>query len=276
MQKLEVRAVDGTLIALTVQGGHLYSWQTPTASGHRERLFLSRRSAFAESKAIRGGVPIIFPQFSDFGNLPRHGFARTAHWQVLEQGQDAAGNAIAELELRANAATLALWPYQFSLKLRVQANCQQLRLRLSVANTDSQRFSFSSALHSYFAVTELAAARLQGLQGLQYLDNLQGRQSFQETSAELVINQEIDRVYQQAQQPLVLQQAEHSLRISQHGFNDAVIWNPGASAAKLSDMEFAEASQMLCIEAARILQPVQLDAGASWIGEQVIEVVNPG
>lgn len=275
MQKLEVRAADGSLIALTAQGAHLYSWQTPTGTDSQERLFLSRRSAFAEGKAIRGGVPVIFPQFSDFGPLPRHGFARTALWQVLQQGQDDAGNAIAELELRANPATLAIWPYQFSLKLAVQANRRQLRLQLSVENTDTQAFSFSSALHSYFALNELTNSRLQGLQGLHYLDNLLARQSFQESAAELVISQEIDRVYQQAQQPLLLQQAGHSLRISQQGFVDAVVWNPGASAAKLNDMELAEAEQMLCIEAARIIEPVHLAAGASWTGEQLIELLYP-
>lgn len=273
MQQLDVRAADGTQITLSTQGAHLYSWLTPTQGQMQERLFLSKRSAFAEGKAIRGGVPVIFPQFSDFGALVRHGFARTAIWQLRQHGQDVQGNAMAELELLANPATLALWPYQFSLRFRVQANRQHLRLQLQVENTDSQAFSFSAALHSYFALAELAQARLQGLQGVQYLDNLQGRQCYSEDAAELTIQGEIDRVYQQVPQALKLHQADHYLRISQQGFTDAVVWNPGASAANLSDMELAEAQHMLCVEAAQIQQPVVLAAGASWHAEQVVEVM---
>lgn len=34
------------------------------------------QALFAPPKAIRGGIPICFPQFSDFGSLGQHGFAR--------------------------------------------------------------------------------------------------------------------------------------------------------------------------------------------------------
>lgn len=35
----------------------------------------------------RGGVPICFPQFSDFGPLGQHGFARNSDFTVLESGK---------------------------------------------------------------------------------------------------------------------------------------------------------------------------------------------
>jgi hypothetical protein len=37
---------------------------------------------FKPPKAIRGGIPICFPQFSDFGPLGQHGFARNRSWEV--------------------------------------------------------------------------------------------------------------------------------------------------------------------------------------------------
>ena len=54
-------------------GAHLVSWQP---AGHAEQLFLSAASDFGHGVAIRGGVPIVFPQFSDYGPLGRHGFVR--------------------------------------------------------------------------------------------------------------------------------------------------------------------------------------------------------
>ena len=60
-------------------GAHVTSWIT--ADGD-ERLYLSGRTAYRAGAAIRGGVPVIFPQFSDVGPLPRHGFARTRAWRA--------------------------------------------------------------------------------------------------------------------------------------------------------------------------------------------------
>src|ERR1700683_5153929 len=45
---------------LYLQGAHLAHW---TPRGQQSVLFLSPKSLFAPGKAIRGGVPIIFPWF---------------------------------------------------------------------------------------------------------------------------------------------------------------------------------------------------------------------
>lgn len=43
----------------------------------------SSKAIFKEEKAIRGGVPIIFPQFGG-GPLPQHGFGRNSKFDLLE------------------------------------------------------------------------------------------------------------------------------------------------------------------------------------------------
>src|ERR1700684_620899 len=66
---------------LYLQGAHLTHWQP---AGEKPVLFLSEKSAFAPGKAIRGGVPVIFPWFgprSDGKPGPAHGLARTALWE---------------------------------------------------------------------------------------------------------------------------------------------------------------------------------------------------
>src|ERR1700691_2930891 len=63
------------------QGAHLTHWQP---AGEESVLFLSGKSAFQKGKAIRGGVPVIFPWFGDRHDGqpgPAHGFARTAEWE---------------------------------------------------------------------------------------------------------------------------------------------------------------------------------------------------
>jgi glucose-6-phosphate 1-epimerase len=66
-----------------LNGAHLAHWK-PT--GQNDVLFMSKSSNFAAGKAIRGGVPIIFPWFgAREGNpqSPAHGFARTMPWNVI-------------------------------------------------------------------------------------------------------------------------------------------------------------------------------------------------
>ena len=94
-----------------LHGAHVTSWKP--ARDHDERLFLSERSEFRAGAAIRGGIPVIFPQFAAEGPLPRHGFARTSEW-TLDEVSAKAGDAVASLSLRDSAETRAIWNHAFS------------------------------------------------------------------------------------------------------------------------------------------------------------------
>ena len=97
-----------------LHGATLASW---TVDG-RELLFVSPGAAFAPPKAIRGGVPVCFPQFGMLGPLAtQHGFARNLPWEVLDAGRADASSCT--LELRSSEATLALWPHPFCLTMKV-------------------------------------------------------------------------------------------------------------------------------------------------------------
>jgi len=108
MEKLEIAAGDGARVEACTHGAQVTSWKP--ASGE-ERLFLSSRSAFAADAAIRGGVPIIFPQFSGMGPLPKHGFARVSEWELARAGRAASGKGEGEAHLRltSNDRTRAAW-----------------------------------------------------------------------------------------------------------------------------------------------------------------------
>src|SRR3954463_8096737 len=87
-----LRADDGATAEIHHHGAHVTSWR-PSPDGD-ERLYLSGASEYGDGKAIRGGIPIIFPQFATEGPLPRHGFARTTAWSVGGLGR--ASNGMAE------------------------------------------------------------------------------------------------------------------------------------------------------------------------------------
>src|SRR5450830_1072291 len=83
MDFLTLTARDGATVSICHQGAHVCSWIPANGT---EQLFLSNQSEFREGVAIRGGVPVIFPQFAGLGTLPKHGFARTAPWKLDQQG----------------------------------------------------------------------------------------------------------------------------------------------------------------------------------------------
>jgi len=75
-------SLDGMAGELYLQGAQLTAWQPP---GERPVLFTSPNSAFAPGRAIRCGIPIIFPWFGPSRHVlaaPQHGFARTAPWHL--------------------------------------------------------------------------------------------------------------------------------------------------------------------------------------------------
>ena len=268
-----IRAADGAQATVTLYGGHLVSWQT---SDGQERLFCSRDSALDGSRAIRGGVPVIFPQFGARGSGMRHGFARVATWQLSASGETD-GAAWAQFCLTQSdlpEAIAAAWPYAFTLHLRVAVKACALDLSLSVHNTGEQAFPFSAALHTYFAIDDLGQARIKGLQRVRYSDETP--QDALQAEELLQFADKLDRIYYQLPGALALQAGSHTLRMEQQGFTDAVVWNPGAQdAAALPDLAGDEQPRFICIEPA-LIQPDTLAAGAEWVGRQRIEISPAG
>ncbi|MBP6308561.1 MAG: D-hexose-6-phosphate mutarotase, partial [Burkholderiaceae bacterium] len=158
---------QGDAVIVALHGAQVVSWQ----SGGRERLYLSPKALFDGRSAIRGGVPVCFPQFNARGSLPKHGFARTLPWALVPKlvaGASPPGSddgAQVCLQLCATDDTRALWPHAFETVLTVSLQPRSLQVALKVDNTDVQPLQFTGALHTYLAVDDIAGARLNGLQG---------------------------------------------------------------------------------------------------------------
>ena len=263
-----LRAPDGAELTVLLHGGQIVSW---IPAGDQERLYLSPLAQAGGAHAVRGGIPVVFPQFARRGPLEQHGFARQQAWQWVE-GAQRGDVVIGVLRLSDNAATRTVWPHRFEAELSFSFAGLQLDVELAVTNTGDTPFDFSAALHTYLLVDDVRRARLGGLYGVRYVDQVSGVQQHQEMDP-FSFAGEIDRIYFDAAGPLSLATAMGRMTITREGFDDVVVWNPGpAKAAAMTDLPDDDWLRLLCVEAAAIGTPITLAPGQDWVARQGFEV----
>ena len=264
---INLKLEQGDSVLISLQGAHVLSW----ISGGQERLFLSPKAAHDGKSAIRGGIPVCFPQFNQRGPLVKHGFARVMNWQGDAQAAQLleGGGAQITLSLSDTEATRAVWPHEFEAQLLVQLRPGALSVMLQVHNRGKADLPFTAALHSYLQVQEVEQAALHGLDGLQYWNAVADTHPVQ--TGAVHFGPETDCVYPRAERALRLDHAQQPvLQIAQDkAWSETVVWNPGpALCATLKDMEPASWQQMLCVEAAAIDAAVIVAPGQCWKAAQ--------
>jgi len=239
-----------------LHGAHLTAWQP---AGHAPAIFLSERSLFAADKAIRGGVPIIFPWFgprtatreNPRTDGPSHGFARTALWQVAFAAL-AGDDLHLTLTLAPDETSRSLGFDHFQLAYELVLGAE-LRMRLTVANQADVPLHFEEALHTYLAVGDAAQVEIRGLDDMEFLDKTDGSKRKCQTEEVLHLTQETDRPYLNTAATVTLDDPALRRRITVAKTNSltTVVWNPwAATTAKLPDMNPDGWRSMLCIETA--------------------------
>lgn len=266
---LALRAADGARATILLHGAHLVSW---VPAGGEEQLYVSPTARYGAGASIRGGVPVIFPQFNARGPLPRHGLARSRSWEAVESTRRG-DLAIAVLRLTDTDETRAIWPQGFEAEMTFVVAGGNLEMELAVTNTGDTPFTFTAALHTYLRCNDALKVQLEGLQHHEFEDALAGGEIKQQWGDVLTLAGEIDRVYHAVENPLTLRELGRRLNIAARDFDDVVVWNPGPEgAARLADMPDDDWQQMLCVEAARIANPVTLAPGGEWAGMQALSV----
>ena len=235
-----------------LHGAHVTSWRP---GGAKEVLFLSSQTLWQDGKAIRGGIPICFPWFgakADDPKAPAHGFVRSKAWQ-LESIVKTRDGVTVSMFTESNAGTKQWWSADFRLVHRVMFD-SVLTLELALRNTGSAPLRFEEALHTYFRVGQVQKVRVQGLNGIDYLDKTDSnRRKTQQSAIEIV--SETDRVYLNTTGPIELVDDSRNRRIEIAKENSAntVVWNPWIAKAKaMVDFGDAEWTQMICIEACNV------------------------
>ena len=241
-----------------LHGAHVTHYQP---KGHKPVLFMSGASLFDPAKAIRGGVPLIFPWFGPHAadpKLPPHGFARTTQWTI--KGARVGANAKAQivLALGASERSRQLWPHEFDATFTIDVG-KTLDMTLDVLNRSAAPVRYEEALHTYLAVADIRQTKIDGLAGRTFIDKVDKASRKQQPPGAFTLAGETDRVYVDTSDAVTIDDAGNSRRItvSKSGSASTVVWNPWIDKAKaMADFGDDEWPGMLCIETANAAENV--------------------
>lgn len=266
---------DGSQITIYQQGGHISSWKTATGEEH---LYNSPKTIYADGKAIRGGVPLIFPQFSDLGPLPvSHGFLRVSNFE-LKGTSKKNGLQEVQLEYRLRPGMQKVLPNaSVDVLLTVAFSATQLYMDAKVTNQGNSEFEFAFAFHTYFAA-QVNGVEVGGLNETPYLDDLQARKPCPAAPVKH-ITEEIDRIYvNQKTAPVHLSYPNPNggkklLTIKTDNFKDVVLWNPWIEKTKQTkDLPEDAYLHFVCVEHGTILEKEKLKPQDTWHAAQIVDI----
>lgn len=238
-------------------GAHVLDY---VPAGHRPVLWVSKEALFESGKAIRGGIPIIWPWFGSHpsdSEKPSHGVARKMGWELVESGED-----YAKLVLQPGKTTHPAVDGEFKATVTILLGAE-LQVSLTTQNVGSVPFEMSAALHSYFSVSDVAQIQIGGLDGRTYIDQLDENQRKSQSGA-ITIDQEVDRIYVGSADTVEIHDPawERVIAIAKSGSQSTVVWNPWiAKSKRMGDFGDEEYKGMVCVETgnvaddARVLAP---------------------
>lgn len=257
-------------------GANITSWKYKGF----ERLFTSSKANLSGPKAIRGGIPIVFPQFGPealhgYKALPQHGFARLVCWEFQGVKCDSVEKTEISFLLKNTMlipeAQQSIWNHDFKLIYTITLQANTLKTNLEVHNTGASDFTFTTLLHTYLKVDNVEKLAIKGLSGYKFKEF---SHDYTESRNEITIAKETDRVYQNAATSAITLDntvAGKSLVLTKSPeFKDVVVWNPWVdNAKKMADFGDEEYMEMVCVEAGA-LEPIVLAPGKAWEAHQVL------
>jgi glucose-6-phosphate 1-epimerase len=254
---------EGATAEVYFQGAQVTSWRP---AGGEEVIFLSEQSLFQDGKAIRGGIPICFPWFrakDDDPKAPSHGVVRTRAWEL--SAVERVGEKVRVVfALESDDATRKWWPGDFRVEHRILIGIE-LELELVVSNTGGSPMRFAEALHTYYRVADAEQVLVRGLDGVTYLDNMDGNKE-KVQAGDVHFTGPTDSAYIKTAGAVELLDPvlKRSILLEKGSSATTVVWNPWAeNAKKLADLGDEEWKQMACVEASNILgEAVELAPGA--------------
>ncbi|KAI1374282.1 galactose mutarotase-like protein [Hypoxylon crocopeplum] len=276
----------GESVEVLLYGATVISWKNRFGI---DRLWLSDAAKLDGSKAVRGGIPLVFPVFGTApdhaatSKLPQHGFARNSRWEFLgKSSSESAGlsDSSVKLDFGLSSNTLSeearsMWPYTFSIIYSVTLTPENLSTSIVVTNDGNQPIEFQVLMHTYLRIEDISKIQVTGLEDSDYIDKVDAAQTKKQSGA-VTIAGETDRVYTPVKGPShpveVVEDGEAVFSIARDNLKDVVVWNPWTDkAAGMADFEpKAGFKNVLCVEAGSVNGWVTLDPSDAFEGAQTI------
>lgn len=235
---------------------------------------MSSKADTTPGTAIRGGVPICWPQFGTFRtakNSPglKHGFVRQSTlWKVDEKDAD-----YVILHLVPDDEMLKKWPGKWEVLYTVSLHSRTLRLKMEVINKGDEELEFTGCLHTYFCCKACDQCSVEGLKGETYDspigDSFSGAKVEDRDSVNICDGKaQMQLLYGGAGDAIVLSEAgQPRIGLTKSGMSDWVIWNIGDDDVHtLKDMGEGEQRKYVCVEPGFATVPVKVAPGRTWCG----------
>ncbi|XP_042061454.1 putative glucose-6-phosphate 1-epimerase isoform X1 [Salvia splendens] len=296
----------GCTAEVLLHGGQIVSWKNER---REELLFLTNKALWKAGKVIKGGISICFPQCINFGSPEQPGFVRNRLWSVDDSPAPlppANSRSTVDLLLKSTDDDLKNWPhrlvvirmaiipitvvfntflccfgfdglFRFELRLRISVTAGKLTVIPRVRNVDSKPFSFAVALCSYLSVSDISEVRVEGLETLDYFDNLLQRERYTEQADAITFDGEVERVYLSTPPKIAVidHEKKRTYVLRKDGMPDAALWNPWDKKAKaMPDFGDEDYRISLCIDSSSIETPIVLKPCEEWKGRQELTAVS--
>jgi glucose-6-phosphate 1-epimerase len=249
-----------------LQGAHLTAWQPASEAAV---IFLSSKTDLAPGKAIRGGVPVVFPWFAtdskkdrvDGHPGPSHGFARIQDWS-LDTVEHKNGALRMVLTLGPTSMSRSMGYDAFLLTMEFLIG-KTLTMSMTVKNTGAESMMFEDAFHTYYKVADIHEVAVQGLEETSFIDKTDDFKVKPAEHTPIKFTKKEDRVYNDTTSDCVIDDVAGRRRIRLHkgGSDTTVVWNNFAAMPDLGEWDWHE---YVAVETANAGQnAVTLAKGAS-------------
>ncbi|POM74150.1 Aldose 1-epimerase [Phytophthora palmivora] len=291
LETVKLTHPTGSSAEVFLFGAHVKSFRT-VFDPNLDILFMSNQSHLDGVNPIRGGIPVVFPNFGSATGFPSHGFARITNWTLagVETAADETKPSVAKFTMAANDLTRKMWPVDFELEYEVKLYSAQLETALHVHNTFKEPIDFHALLHNYIYAHDVRenGVYISGLKGLDYYDKV-SKTNKTETRDAFGLTAQTDSVYNNVPNKVRAdvrgEYFSYTIEVEKDAFingssnaiatkTDVVIWNPWADRAKtMDDFGDEEYINMVAIEPGRVSEKQALPAGQTYTLHQSINVM---
>ncbi|XP_052622121.1 putative glucose-6-phosphate 1-epimerase isoform X1 [Lactuca sativa] len=265
----------GSSAEVLLYGGKVVSWKN---SQGEELLFMSKNTG---GRFPKGGISLCFPQVANTGMMKEICWSKknAKSFDNIPLRLTPTGNpSSVDLTLKTTANDSNTWPRSFELRLRVSLGPDKMTIISYIKNTDNASLSFTFALQNYLSVSDMSEVRVEGLETLDFHDNLQQGKRFTEQPDAITFDGEVDRVYTKTPGNIAIidHNKKRTIVIRNEGLPDAGLWTPWDNATKASEIGFGDKDyqNMLSVDSGVLEKPIILKPLEEWKGYQELSIIS--